>query len=178
MSRALNYPQIQDAIPIEFGKHFISFISGEHNAERIALKYYYDASSKSVYAQVKFGKLAQGPPGHAHGGAISAVFDELMGACCWINGYPAMTAQYTTRFLRPVPLKTEVLYTARVKMVDGNKISLEAELALDDQEPYATARGLFIVQDLETFKKMSLIDLDLVGHWGELAKVIKNRRKG
>ena len=149
------YPQLENTKPIEFGKQFISFITGEHNDDRISLKYYHSETSGIVYALVNFGRLAQGPPGHAHGGAISAVFDELMGACCWVNGYPAMTAQYTTRFFKPVPLYQDVLYAAEIKKNDANKIKLKADLISRESVKFAEAKGLFILQDMETFKQMS-----------------------
>ncbi len=156
MGQIVNYQQLENTIPIEFGKQFISFLTGEHNTDRIALKYHYNEQSGKVYAEVKFGQLAQGPPGHAHGGAISAVFDELMGACCWVNGYPSMTAQYTTRFYKSLPLNKEVLYCAKIKSIDGNKISLKAKLIDESNSKYASARGLFVVQDVEKFKQMNM----------------------
>ncbi len=152
----VDYKQLKNAIPIEFGKQFISFITGEHNDERISLKYHFNEGSGWFYAEVRFGKLAQGPPGYTHGGAISAVFDELMGACCWVNGYPAMTAQYTTRYFEPLPLEKDVLYCAKIREVDGNKISLKAKLIDETENRYASARGLFILQDIEKFKQMNL----------------------
>ncbi|MBC8193372.1 MAG: PaaI family thioesterase [Candidatus Marinimicrobia bacterium] len=152
----VNYKQLENTVPIEFGKQFISFITGEHNDHRISLKYHFCEQDGEVYAEVKFGKLAQGPPGHAHGGAISAVFDELMSACCWVNGYPAMTAQYTTQFFKPLPLEKEVLYCAKIKVIDGNKINLKAKLIDETNQKYASARGLFILQDMEKFKQMNL----------------------
>lgn len=151
----MQFPQLSDTVPIEFGKQFISFISGEANDRRISLKYHFNEDSGCVYATVKFGELSQGPPEHTHGGAISAVFDELMGACCWVNGYPAMTAQYTTRFFKPLPLNRDVLFYASIKEVSGSKINLKAQLIDETDTKYASARGLFITQDMETFQKMS-----------------------
>lgn len=151
----MSYPQLSDTIPIELGNPFASFVSGANNEQRICLKYYLNEESGAVFAQVTFGELAQGPPGHAHGGAISAVFDELMGVCCWVNGYPAMTAQYTTRFFKPVPLQEEVIFCAEVKEVDGSKIKLKAKLINANNDRYAEAKGLFILQDMATFEKMS-----------------------
>ena len=150
----MQFPQLSDTVPIEFGKQFISFITGQHNDRRIDLKYHFNESSGSVYAAVTFGELAQGPPGHTHGGAISAVFDELMGACCWVNGYPAMTAQFTTRYFKPLPLNKAVLFCARVKTVEDSKINLSAQLIDESEFKYATARGLFILQDLKKFEQM------------------------
>jgi len=164
------YDQLADTVPIEFGKKFISFITSVHNENRITLRYYHHPDTGAVYAEVNFGELAQGPPGHAHGGAISAVFDELMGACCWANGSPAMTAQYTTRFLKPVLLKTKYLFCTQIKQVSGSKINLESQLIDRTEALYATARGLFIMQDLETFKRMSRLSPGSEEFLKELAK--------
>ncbi|MEA3287457.1 MAG: PaaI family thioesterase [Candidatus Marinimicrobia bacterium] len=166
----MTFAQLLNTVPVEFGKQFISFVTGQHNDNRISLKYYHHQASGTVYAEVTFGKLAQGPPGHAHGGAISAVFDELMGACCWVNDQPAMTAQYTTRFFKPVPLNTKMLYCADIKKVEANKISLEAKLIDVSESKYAEARGLFILQDMETFKRMSQSSTDNEDFLKELAK--------
>ncbi len=152
----ITYQQLSNTIPIEFGKQFISFVTGEQNDQRIDLKYHFNEQTGEVFATVNFGRLAQGPPGHAHGGAISAVFDELMGACCWVNGYPAMTAQYTTRFFKPLSLGKDVLFCAKIKTINDKKISLRAKLIDETNQKYASARGLFILQDMEKFKKMNL----------------------
>ncbi len=166
----MTFTQLLNTVPIEFGKQFISFITGVHNDDRISLKYYHHKETQTVYADVSFGKLAQGPPGHAHGGAISAVFDELMGACCWVNGYPALTAQYTTRFFKPVPLNTQILYCAEIKKIENNKLSLEAILVDAFDSKYAEARGLFILQDMETFKRLSQVSTGADEFLQELSK--------
>ncbi len=166
----MTYTQLKNTKPIEFGKQFISFIIGTHDDDRISLNYYHQPETGEVFAEVIFGKLAQGPPGHAHGGAISAVFDELMGACCWVNGYPVMTAQYTTRFFKPVRLNQDMLFSAGISKVEKNKITLEAKLMDGSELIHAEARGLFILQDLEKFKQMSQIDPDTLKYYEALAK--------
>ncbi len=166
----MQFHQLSNTVPIEFGKQFISFITGDHNADRISLKYFHDQETGILYAEVNFGRLAQGPPGHTHGGAISAVFDELMGACCWVNGHPSMTAQYTTRFFKPAPLNIPLLFSANIKVMDGNKINLEAQLTDADNQKFAEARGLFISQDMETFKKMSQMNSNASEQLREMKK--------
>jgi len=168
----LKFPQLADTIPIEFGKQFISFITGTHNDQRISLKYHFNEQNGEVYAEVKFGKLAQGPPGHAHGGAISAVFDELMGACCWVNGYPAMTAQFTTRFFKPVPLNVSMLFSAFIKKLEGSKVNLKAKLSNHSGQRYASARGLFILQPMETFERMNRENPDQSNDFSSIQKNI------
>ncbi len=161
----MNFTQLSDTIPIEFGKEFISFVTGNSTEDRISLKYYHNPTTGAVYADVRFGQLAQGPPGHAHGGAISAVFDELMGACCWVNRLPALTAQYTTRFFKPVPLDIQFIFCTGVTHRDGNKITLKAALKDGEGNKYAEAKGLFIMQDIATFKKMAEVNPAYTPHF-------------
>lgn len=151
----MSFKQLSETVPVELGQRFKSFVSGEENPNRYKLNYYLNETDGKVYGLVIFGQLAQGPPGHAHGGAISAIFDELMGVCCWVNGYPAMTAQYTTRFLKPVPIMKDVLIIAEIKAHEENKIVLKCKLIDVEDQKYAEGKGLFIHQDLSTFEKMS-----------------------
>lgn len=160
-----------NTIPIELGHQFKSFVSGEQNPERFTIRYYMNEDQGVVYAQVVFGEKAQGPPGHAHGGAISAIFDELMGVCCWVNGHPAMTAQYTTRFMKPVPIQTDFLFTARIHEVEDNKIILKTRLLDAESNGYAEAKGLFIRQDMSTFEKMSRMKADAPEHFGGFTEI-------
>ena len=67
-----------------------------------------------------------------------------------------MTAQYTTRFFKPLPLEKDVLYCSKINIIDGSKISLKAKLIDETKTKYASARGLFILQDMEKFKQMNL----------------------
>ena len=146
-----------ETIPIELGHQFRSFVAGEQDPERFTIQYFMNEETGVVYAPVVFGEKAQGPPGHAHGGAIAAIFDELMGVCCWVNGHPAMTAQYTTRYFNPVPLQKEMLFIASISELDDNKLTLKSKLLDAAETKYAEARGLFIQQEMSTFKKMSQI---------------------
>lgn len=148
------HDKVSNAVPVDFAKDFVSFITGDHNDDRIDLQYYHDPKSKIMYAEVSFGSKAQGPPRHTHGGAIAAVFDELMGACCWVNNYPALTAQYTTRFFKPVPLQAPVLFEASITGIETSKISVKAQATDGRELIYASAKGLFILQSMETFEKM------------------------
>ena len=138
----MKFNQLNDAVPIELGQRFQSFVSGEQDPDRYALKYFVDDPKGSVYGHVVFGSKAQG-------------------VCCWVKGYPAMTAQYTTRFLVPVPILKEVLFIAWIKEREESKIVLKCELIDADEKRYAEGKGLFILQDISTFEKMRQAGPDL-----------------
>ena len=142
-----NFKQLEGTRQITFGESFISFISDPEQSDRIQLSYHFRDDEKVLYAQVIFGIRAQGPPGFAHGGAISAVFDELMGATCWLAGSPALTAQFTTRYFQKLPLDTSVLFECHIRTQMDQKISLRAKVSDGQGLSYASARGLFIAMD-------------------------------
>lgn len=142
-----NYEQLEGTRRITFGGSFISFISDSSQSDRIHLSYHFHDTKQVLYAQVTFGVKAQGPPGFAHGGAISAVFDELMGATCWLVGFPALTAQFTTRYFATLPLNTSVLFECEIRNQEAQKITLDAKVTNGQDNCYASARGLFIAMD-------------------------------
>jgi acyl-coenzyme A thioesterase PaaI-like protein len=148
------FKQLESARQVTFGESFISFVTDPEQINRIQLRYYFDETRKIMYAEVVFGNKAQGPPGHAHGGAISAVFDELMGATCWFNGSPALTAQYTTRFYHTLPLRVPVLFQCQIAKKENQKLSLKAFVGDGDKLRYASAKGLFIEMNDDKFNAL------------------------
>ena len=106
---------------------------------------------RSVVGKAWFGRLAEGPPGHAHGGAIAAVLDEAMGAAAWLNGHPVVAAELATRFHALVPLSTVACFEASLASVEGRKVRTHAVLRGPHGVAYATAEALFIVLAAERF---------------------------
>ena len=53
-------------------------------------------------------QFLQGFPGYMHGGGVATVLDEAMGWAAYAAGVWAMTAKFTMRFRRPVPLQQQV----------------------------------------------------------------------
>ena len=96
----------------------------------------------------------QGAPGLAHGGLISAAFDESMGALNWLLRVPAVTGRLETDFRRPVPVGRTLYITAKVTGQRGRKVFTTAEGRLDAPDgPIAvTAAATFITVGLEHFR--------------------------
>jgi len=150
----MTFKQLQGTKPVDFAPQYVSFLSSESETDRIQLQYHHNSNTGTVYATVRFGPKAQGPPGHAHGGAISAVFDEIMGATCWFNQLPALTAQYTTRFFKTLPLEQTVLFESHIKAQDEEKIKLKTRVMDTNGIIYAEAKGLFIAMDGDKFERL------------------------
>ena len=106
------------------------------------------------FARVIFGQLAQGPPGHVHGGAIAAVLDEAMGAVAWMNDFTAMTVNLEVQYYKSVKLETVAYVEAWVDRSEEKKVYVKGILVSEDESLYAEANSLFIRQSKEQFQSM------------------------
>ncbi|HXV93803.1 MAG TPA: PaaI family thioesterase [Pseudonocardia sp.] len=95
----------------------------------------------------------QGAPGLAHGGVITAAFDEALGALQVYFREPAVTASLRTDFLRPVPVGSVLHIRTRVDGREGRKLRVSGEGRLDapDGPLAARASALFVVVDHQHF---------------------------
>jgi acyl-coenzyme A thioesterase PaaI-like protein len=80
----------------------------------------------------------QGAPGLAHGGLLSAAFDEALGSLMWLLRLPAVTARLETDFVRPAAVVGRKVYTEAVGRVQSGEVALRA-------------RALFVQVGLEHF---------------------------
>ncbi len=87
----------------------------------------------------------EGPPGAAHGGIVAAYLDEILaGAVVRATGRVAVTGELTVRYVRPVPLETPLVGSARVVAAHGRYADVEGRIErLDTAEALATGRGRF-----------------------------------
>lgn len=137
-----------------------SFVTGRGrdgeppDGDRLRVRYFLRAGDSRLVGRAWFGPGAQGPPGHAHGGAIAAVLDEAMGAAAWVAGHVAVAARLDTSFLRMLPLGTDATLEAWVEREQGRKIWTAGRLLDGAGEPFATASGLFIELPPERFRPL------------------------
>lgn len=90
--------------------------------------------------RVTFDAAYEGPPGHAHGGCVAGVFDELLGRS---QGSAGFTGTLTITYRRPTPLRREIDLRAWVVRVDGRKRWVKGTAVLDGVT-LIEAEGLFI----------------------------------
>nr|WP_051232376.1 PaaI family thioesterase [Pseudonocardia asaccharolytica] len=95
----------------------------------------------------------QGAPGLAHGGLLTTAFDEALGALQVFFREPAVTAELSTRFRRPVPVGSTLYLAARVDRKEGRKLWVSATGRLDapDGPLAAESSALFLVVPIEHF---------------------------
>jgi len=93
------------------------------------------------------------PARSLHGGIISVIFDNAMGALgiVCLEGRYAVTVNMTVNFLRTVPLSGRVFVRVRIPKLGRTLIYTEAELALEPAfaEICATASGVYHPQEQE-----------------------------
>jgi acyl-coenzyme A thioesterase PaaI-like protein len=114
----------------------------------------------------------QGAPGLAHGGVVSAAFDEALGALQVFFGEPAVTGALQTEFRRPVPVASVLHLRAWVEARDGRKLWVSAEGRLDapDGPVAARAGAVFVFVEREHFARH--------GHPAQVAAARAARRAG
>jgi acyl-coenzyme A thioesterase PaaI-like protein len=88
----------------------------------------------------------EGARGAAHGGALAALLDELLGDLTSHIGQPAVTASLTVDFRAPIKLPRTIELRAWCERVEGRKLFLRGEIR-DGQIVAAEAHGLWIQTD-------------------------------
>lgn len=97
----------------------------------------------------------QGAPGLVHGGVLASVFDEALGALQIYVGEPAVTANLSTDYVRPVPVGSVLHLSCRIDSREGRKLRVSGEAHLDapDGPVVARAGALFVFVPLEHFTR-------------------------
>lgn len=121
-----------------------SFVSGDPTGQRLRVRYYRDPASDERVARVWFGPLAEGPPGHAHGGSLAAVLDEAMGSCCWVHGHQVLAGTLQIVYRSPLPLGSVVTVRAGLGEVGERKVRTWGRVVGDGDVVYAEATGIFV----------------------------------
>ena len=131
-----------------------SFVTGDPGGNRLRVRYFLRDSDRRLVGRAWFGPGAQGPPGHAHGGAIAAVLDEAMGAAAWVEGHIVVAARLDTNFQRMLPLDTDATLEGWVEREEGRKVWTGGLLLDAAGVPFASAKGLFIELPPERFRPL------------------------
>jgi acyl-coenzyme A thioesterase PaaI-like protein len=81
-----------------------------------------------VRCEVELGPACEGPPGHAHGGIIAALFDDATAFLTRLLDETCMASELTVHYRRPVPIGQPLHIEARVTGRDGRRIYTEATM--------------------------------------------------
>jgi acyl-coenzyme A thioesterase PaaI-like protein len=121
----------------------LRFVSGDPTGTRFRVRYYRNAADGLV-ARIWFGPETEGPPGHAHGGSIAAVLDEVLGLAAWAAGYAIVVGKLNIHFQKLLPLRTVVQVDSTIVSAEGRKIKVHGRIFGAGGEVYAEADCLCI----------------------------------
>lgn len=127
------------------------YVSGDHDGRRLRVRYFRRDEDGALVGKAWFGPGTEGPPGHAHGGSVSALLDEAMGFSAWLAGHMVLAAQLTINFRQMLPLGSEVRLEAWVEVVNGRKVTTRGRLVSPDGLEFADGGALFLKLDAERF---------------------------
>ena len=88
----------------------------------------------------------QNPMAHMQGGAIAMAMDNAIGPLSYLAAPPSSTTQMQLTYLRPIAPEAEhVTVEARVVLVSGRQVVIDAEMTLPDGETAALARATNVI---------------------------------
>jgi acyl-coenzyme A thioesterase PaaI-like protein len=122
---------------------------GSENASGFHLEVW--RAGDEIYTDFAFDERHIGGPGLAHGGAIAAACDELLGFTVWLIGAPAVTRALTIDYLSPVPLHENHRITAKVDGEKGRAIHVSAKGVGTSGKVSFTASGVYVRVPFEHF---------------------------
>lgn len=99
----------------------------------------------SVLGRTALGMPYQGPKSLVHGGISALLLDQALAMANSLAGMPALTVRLDVRFVRPVPLHTELVVSARQSQVRDRKITGTGEIR-SAGDVLVTAEALSIAQ--------------------------------
>lgn len=109
----------------------LRFVSGDPEGNRFRVRYYRDPAQQ-LRARIWFGPETEGPPGHAHGGAIAAVLDEVLGLAAWNAGYPIVVGNLNVGFRSLLPLQQVVTVETDIISAAGRKVMVHGRICRNE----------------------------------------------
>ena len=125
-----------------------SIVTGDANPLGMAADV--QREGEEAVLRTTLGPAFEGAPGRAHGGAVAALFDEVMGFVLSVHATTAYTGSLTVTYRAPTPIGVELELRSRLRSRHGRKLRIVAEARHGDTL-VAEADGLFIAVDPERF---------------------------
>ena len=115
------------------------FVCGPDTPEGLRREFRVDAVARSIETVWVPRPVHAGYEGMVHGGLVATVLDETLGKLSTILGTPAVTAELTVRYRKPVPVGRPLRVRGWITRERGRLIAGEAEAVLEDGTVAATA---------------------------------------
>lgn len=123
------------------------FVSGTNESDRIRIQFYKHVTTGRLVGKVWFGPNCEGPPGHAHGGAMAAVLDEIMGAVAWLHGHRVVAVRLETNFRKLLPIRSVYWFEASVDGTERKKVFTTGRIYRPGESDTCDAKGIFVQID-------------------------------
>lgn len=109
-----------------------------------------------IEALVTLRSAHEGAPNRAHGGVVSALFDDVFGYVLGVINQAAFTGDLYIRYAAPTPLFRELACRVRLDRRDGRKLLLSGELTdVESGQVCVTAKATFIAVDPADFARLT-----------------------
>ena len=119
----------------------------------------------------------QGMPGYLHGGIISSLLDEAQGAVCLHLGYPVMTKQLKVKYLKGVPILSNIIIETKIIKMTSKRCYTEGFLLSEDRTIiHATSKAVWYVFKPEVFVRLLGIESEHNNHLLNIIKINKEKR--
>ena len=115
------------------------FVCGKENAEGLQLDFSVDAASRRIETSWVPSDAYQGYTGILHGGLVATLLDEVVGKLSTFIGQPAVTAEMTIRYLKPIPTGRRLTVRGRITEDRRRLLLGDSEAFLEDGTVAATA---------------------------------------
>ncbi len=125
----------------EFDNSLDRPVSGLGNPWSVPLRVFRDGDNAVTTVFLDDGY--EGAPGRAHGGLVSAIYDDLFGFLTVLHRGMAFTASLSINYRAATPVRHPATFTAWIEQVDGRKIHMAGECHVDG-ELVTEATALFI----------------------------------
>ncbi len=126
------------------------FICGVDNKAGL-LSSFYETEEGEVVCVFETKQFHQSYPERTHGGIICAMLDEIAGRALWITEPTswAVTGSINLRYLKPVPLDTQLLAVGKMDINKSWTFTASAKIYDKSGEVLAESSGLYIKQKAE-----------------------------
>ena len=108
------------------------------------------ASAEGMEYEIVFEDQHQGPPSHAHGGAIATVLDEVMAASAIANNPYTLLAHMSIGYKRPIPTNTKIIARSHINYKKLKKVVVEGGLYLEDGTQLCSSEGVYVTAKVKS----------------------------
>lgn len=129
---------------MEVGNTNGCFICGRDNPQGLRLDFALDEAVPSLETRWVATAVYEGYSGILHGGMVATLLDEVVGKLSVLVDKPAVTAEMTVRFLKPVPTGAPLTVRGRITGERRRVLDAEAHAYLADGTLAASASFILV----------------------------------